>query len=255
MTKYLFIFLFFFITSSQCYAQDANVIQLQQFLSVLGYYQGSIDGVYGPNTSKAVAKLQQFLSGSGYYYGAIDGIFGPSTAAAIETYSRDQRLRANVNKYPQQSLGTPRKEPSKETLTGKDKDNILIIAIAFLVCTYFSFQAFKEERTALLIARKTGMSMDAILTICASFNPFFIKISRWASYGMLIFLLFNSMFVAAGGLLLLRIFIIGIIPINYASVLNDFLPRATSALGNISLFAEARMLRDHITTAIQRGTL
>ena len=256
MVKYLFIFLTFFIISSQSHAQDAHVIQLQQFLSGLGYYHGSIDGFDGPKTKAAVAQLQQFLSGSGYYYGAIDGVFNHGTASAWAAYSRDQRPRANVNKYPQQSIGTPRKESSEESLTGRDKDNILIISIAFLICTYFSFQAFKEERTALKLSRVTSLPINTILMICASFNPLLIAISRWASYGMLIFLVFNSSAVMiAGGLLLVRIFFAGIMPINYVAVLNDFHSRATSALGNAAFFAEAKVLRDCIAAVLQRGTL
>lgn len=51
---------------------------MQRFLKQFGYYSGSIDGVAGTGTKKA---LQTYLRGSGYT-GPIDCIFGKGTYRA-----------------------------------------------------------------------------------------------------------------------------------------------------------------------------
>ncbi|NJO08468.1 MAG: hypothetical protein HC873_01115 [Leptolyngbyaceae cyanobacterium SL_1_1] len=45
-------------------------------------------GMYGP----AVARLQQRLQGLGFYNGAIDGIFGPGTEQAVQQAQQQYRL-------------------------------------------------------------------------------------------------------------------------------------------------------------------
>jgi peptidoglycan hydrolase-like protein with peptidoglycan-binding domain len=61
---------------------SATVVQVQADLSTLGYYKGSLDGVYGPATTQAVKAFQQD-------HGlAVDGVAGPKTMAAIEQAMR-----------------------------------------------------------------------------------------------------------------------------------------------------------------------
>ena len=136
----------FFIISSQSHAQDANVIQLQQFLSRLGYYHGTIDGFDGPKTKAAVTQLQQFLSGSGYYYGGIDGVFNPATASAWAAYDRDQRLRASVN------TSSPRKSYTF------DMEKVFGILGAAAIIAFFCllFQTAKEKMQTSHASRDTS---------------------------------------------------------------------------------------------------
>ncbi|GEL08502.1 peptidoglycan-binding protein [Salisediminibacterium halotolerans] len=54
-------------------ARGDNVRTLQDELKDLGYYTGSIDGIYGPMTASAVRGLQRATGIS------VDGIFGPQT--------------------------------------------------------------------------------------------------------------------------------------------------------------------------------
>lgn len=96
-----------------------GIEKLQGALSVLGYYDGPIDGVYGPETTAAVstfqadagitvdgqygpetnaalkaalgeeapdliARLQQALTDLGFYDGPIDGEYGPATEDAVK---------------------------------------------------------------------------------------------------------------------------------------------------------------------------
>jgi peptidoglycan hydrolase-like protein with peptidoglycan-binding domain len=117
--------------SSSDGASVSNTIvkELQITLAALDYYTGSIDGVYGPETTqaveafqkdagitvdgkygpethaalekaytelgnawedhKAVAALQQEMSDLGYYDGAIDGLYGPETVAGIKAVQKD----------------------------------------------------------------------------------------------------------------------------------------------------------------------
>ena len=44
---------------------------------------------YGSPTHSRVAELQRRLARAGYYYGTIDGILGPRTRRAIQAYERD----------------------------------------------------------------------------------------------------------------------------------------------------------------------
>ena len=60
-----------------------------------GYYGGYNYGGYGPgygygeNSRSRVAELQSRLARAGYYHGSIDGIMGPATRRAIRAYERD----------------------------------------------------------------------------------------------------------------------------------------------------------------------
>jgi putative peptidoglycan binding protein len=59
-----------------------------------GYYGGYNYGGYGPgygygdNSRSRVAELQSRLARAGYYHGSIDGIMGPATRRAIRAYER-----------------------------------------------------------------------------------------------------------------------------------------------------------------------
>jgi hypothetical protein len=46
-------------------------------------------GQYGGTSRSRVAELQRRLARSGYYHGSIDGILGPQTRRAIRAYERD----------------------------------------------------------------------------------------------------------------------------------------------------------------------
>ena len=76
------------------------------------------------------------------------------------------------------------------------------------------------------MSKKIFLPMDTILVICVSpaFNKL-INISRLASYGILIYLLFNSAFIEAVILLVLRFVYITAWPIDYDAVTNQFLPK------------------------------
>ena len=108
---------------------NAIVKELQITLAALDYYTGSVDGVYGPETTQAVeafqtgagiavdgkygpethtalekaytelgnawedhqavAELQQAMFDLGFYEGAIDGLYGPETVAGIKAVQKD----------------------------------------------------------------------------------------------------------------------------------------------------------------------
>jgi len=53
-----------------------------------GYYGGGGYG-YGSSSRSSVAGLQRRLAQAGYYHGSIDGIMGPQTRRALRNYQRD----------------------------------------------------------------------------------------------------------------------------------------------------------------------
>jgi hypothetical protein len=55
------------------------------------YYGGS---AYGYGTRSRVAQVQRRLARAGYYHGTIDGIMGPQTRRAIRAYERDHGMNA-----------------------------------------------------------------------------------------------------------------------------------------------------------------
>ena len=56
-----------------------------------GYgYDGGAD--YGSSNRSRVATLQRQLARAGYYHGSIDGIFGPQTRRAIRAYRRNHNM-------------------------------------------------------------------------------------------------------------------------------------------------------------------
>lgn len=68
-----------------------EVIQIQTKLKRWGYYNGSIDGIYG---SKTVAAVRYFQSKNGL---AVDGIAGPKTLAAMGIYSSSSSSNSTSN--------------------------------------------------------------------------------------------------------------------------------------------------------------
>jgi peptidoglycan hydrolase-like protein with peptidoglycan-binding domain len=56
----------------------AIVLELQMVMTRLGYYTGSIDGVYGPATTAGVKAMQTALGVT------VDGVYGPETHAALK---------------------------------------------------------------------------------------------------------------------------------------------------------------------------
>ena len=65
-----------------------GVTTLQQQLQALGYYTGSIDGIYGPETERAVRTMQ---AAAGI---TVDGIAGPQTMAAFATLTAQKQTTA-----------------------------------------------------------------------------------------------------------------------------------------------------------------
>jgi peptidoglycan hydrolase-like protein with peptidoglycan-binding domain len=63
-------------TASETPAGPA-VAELQQVMTTLGYYSGSIDGIYGDATTEGVKAMQEDLGVT------VDGIYGPQTHAAL----------------------------------------------------------------------------------------------------------------------------------------------------------------------------
>ena len=74
------------------YGSSGNeVIQIQTKLKRWGYYNGSIDGIYG---SKTVAAVRWFQSKNGL---TVDGIAGPKTLAAMGIYSSSSSSSSTSN--------------------------------------------------------------------------------------------------------------------------------------------------------------
>src|SRR5438105_1781620 len=73
------------------------------------YYQGAYDSS-DQSADSTIASAQQQLAGQGYYRGEIDGVFGPETRRAIMRYQMDHGLsvtgRLNVDTL--RALGLPR---------------------------------------------------------------------------------------------------------------------------------------------------
>ena len=54
-----------------------------------GYGYGNGYGQYGDASHSRVAELQRRLARAGYYHGSIDGVLGPQTRRAIRAFERD----------------------------------------------------------------------------------------------------------------------------------------------------------------------
>lgn len=66
-------------SAAQALPVGPAVVELQQVMTTLGYYSGTIDGVYGEDTAAAVEAMQEDLGVE-----PADGIYGPETHAALE---------------------------------------------------------------------------------------------------------------------------------------------------------------------------
>ena len=71
----------------QGYKNKSLTVNVQRWLRDLGYYKGTIDGLFGPRTVRA---LQNFLKDRGYYKGYIDGSRGPMTVRAEIAYLNER---------------------------------------------------------------------------------------------------------------------------------------------------------------------
>jgi hypothetical protein len=56
------------------------------------YSQEPVQAQYDSNGNSPVSQVQSVLAGDGYYHGSIDGSFGPETRNALIRYQRDHRL-------------------------------------------------------------------------------------------------------------------------------------------------------------------
>jgi hypothetical protein len=56
---------------------------------------GDNGGAYGDNGDASVAAAQERLAREGYYHGQIDGVFGPETQRALRAFQRDRGLDAS----------------------------------------------------------------------------------------------------------------------------------------------------------------
>jgi hypothetical protein len=54
-----------------------------------GYNYGDYGSGYGYGSRSRVAELQRRLARAGYYHGSIDGVLGPQTRRALRAYQRD----------------------------------------------------------------------------------------------------------------------------------------------------------------------
>jgi N-acetylmuramoyl-L-alanine amidase len=64
--------------AAQAQMSQAEIRQVQERLKELGYYDGAIDGIYGPNTAEAIREYQQ---AQGL---AVTGSFNQETAQALQ---------------------------------------------------------------------------------------------------------------------------------------------------------------------------
>lgn len=69
----------------------SEVIRIQKKLKTWGYYKGSVDGIYGSQTEKAVRLFQQRNGLS------VDGIAGPVTLRAMGIFSSSTNTTTNSN--------------------------------------------------------------------------------------------------------------------------------------------------------------
>lgn len=126
-------------------------------------------------------------------------------------------------------------------------------SIIYLICTYISFQAFKEDRTAHVLSGELGIPKEIVLTICSARNATMIAVARFLSYGILAYLVFNEAYIEAAVLIGIRIFFLTVFPINYASVLSDtFLPNTKRWHNDINLQIYSRTIQEHLESVLRR---
>lgn len=91
-----------------------EVRELQQFLAWLGFNPGTVDGIYGPNTARAVKQFQ------GRYRLKVDGDVGPNTIRVMKNIAA--RGFAGSNAKSQAALSANPEYPSKTR--GVKKTNV-----------------------------------------------------------------------------------------------------------------------------------
>ena len=98
------------------YPYDEYAYDYYPYGSNAGVYEGDVDyyspGAYDSSdqsTDSTVAAVQEQLARQGYYRGELDGVFGPETRRAIMRYQSDHGLRATgrLNTDMPQALGLP----------------------------------------------------------------------------------------------------------------------------------------------------
>ena len=86
----------------QSYEKDRNSFNatkiMQTSLKSRGFYDGAVDGSYGPNTKKA---LQEFLRKEGFYQGRVDGRSGEALRGAIKQYQKSNGLKITGHINPE----------------------------------------------------------------------------------------------------------------------------------------------------------
>ena len=83
---------------------DSGTDEGEQYYDQNGYESSD------QNADSTVAAAKEQLAGQGYYRGEIDGIFGPETQRAVVRYQSDHGLRATGSLNPDtlRALGLPR---------------------------------------------------------------------------------------------------------------------------------------------------
>lgn len=80
--------------------------QVQNLLQYLGYYEGNVDGIYGPMTRDATGEFQTAYATIGF-----DGIPGPETEAAlIDAVATGKYFKSAPEETPEQ----PQEEPDSD---------------------------------------------------------------------------------------------------------------------------------------------
>lgn len=99
------------------YAPLPTAISSEQ--PALGYSSGSV--LRQGSSGTAVTSLQQRLAALGYYRGSIDGVFGQETEAAVLQLQRDRGLRVDgiVGSQVYQALGIESSAPEESQSSGR----------------------------------------------------------------------------------------------------------------------------------------
>ena len=136
-------------TAEQSAEVTAAVVQLQEVMTSLGYYDGPIDGVYGDATTAGVKKMQEDLGVTadgqygqathdalkgkgesivmdlqttlqtyGYYDGEIDGAYGTATQDAVKRLQTDLGVTAD-GKFGPETQAAFQKAVEDGTVTPK----------------------------------------------------------------------------------------------------------------------------------------
>lgn len=139
-----------------------EVKSVQARLQALGYYAGSIDGVYGKGTTEAVRFFQARNSLT------VDGKVGPNTAdklysaSAIPAYSGDSEATPTPTPTPEVQV-----TPSRTLRFGDEGDDVVLLQVRLMALGYLSGKAdgvFGSATGAAVAAfqLRNGLSADGI---------------------------------------------------------------------------------------------